>query len=41
MFVAGIPVRDDLVLELARLLDDDPLADKLESAYGREVKVIG
>ncbi len=25
----------------ARLVDDDPLADRLEGAYGREVKVLG
>jgi hypothetical protein len=40
MFLAGIPVRDDLVLELARLVDDTALADKLETAYGREVKIL-
>ena len=41
VYLAGIPVRDDLILELARLVDDDLLADKFESAYGREVKVLG
>ncbi len=41
MFLAGIPVHDDLILELARLVDDDALADRLEAAYGREVKVLG
>ena len=41
MFVAGIPVRDDLILELARLVDDDTLADRLEDCYRREVKVLG
>jgi hypothetical protein len=29
------------VLELARLVDDDGLAGRLENAYGREVKVLG
>ncbi len=41
MFVAGIPIRDDLILELARLGDDDHLAERLESAYGRDVKILG
>jgi hypothetical protein len=34
MHLAGVPVRDDLVLELARLVDDDHLARRLEDAYG-------
>jgi len=41
MHLAGIPVRDELILELARMVDDPELADRLESAYGREVKVLG
>jgi hypothetical protein len=41
VFLAGIPVRDDLILELARLVDDSALADRLEGAYGRRVKVFG
>ena len=41
MMLAGIPVRDELVLELARLVDDDPeLATRLEDRYGRDVKVL-
>jgi hypothetical protein len=40
MMLAGIAVRDDLILELARLVNDDTLADKLEDCYGREVKVL-
>ncbi len=40
VFLAGIPIRDDLILELARLVDDEQLADRLETAYGREVKVL-
>jgi hypothetical protein len=41
MHLAGIPVRDQAILDLARLVDDPLLADKLESAHGREVKVLG
>ncbi len=40
VFVAGIPIRDELILELARLVDDEHLADRLETACGREVKVL-
>ena len=36
-----MPIRDELVLELARLVDDAELAGRLEDAYGREVKVLG
>lgn len=38
--VAGIPVRADSILELARLVDDPELTDKLERAYGRDVKIL-
>ena len=38
--LAGIPVRDDLVLELARLVDDPDLEHRLEDAYGRDVRVL-
>jgi len=38
--LVGIPVRDDLIHELVRLVGDQELADKLETAYGREVKVL-
>lgn len=43
MFLAGLPIPGHLVLELARLIgDDDPeLAERLEDAYGRDVKVLG
>ena len=41
MFLAGIPVRDELILELARLVDDDTLATRLEDGYGRAIKVLG
>ncbi len=39
MYLAGLPVRDELVLELARLVDDADLAHRLEDAFGRMVKV--
>ena len=35
MFLAGIPVRDGLILELARLVDDDELATRLEDCCSR------
>jgi hypothetical protein len=40
MFVAGMPVRDELILELARVVDEDALADKFAGAYGRDAKVL-
>jgi hypothetical protein len=40
VYLAGVPVTDDAVLELARLVDDDALADRLETAYGRLTKVL-
>jgi hypothetical protein len=40
MLLAGIALRDDLILELAGLVDDDSLADRLEDCYGRDVKVL-
>jgi hypothetical protein len=39
MHVAGLPVRDELVLDLARLVDDPDLAGRLEDAFGRMVRV--
>ena len=38
--LAGVPIRDELVLELARLVDDDALGSRLETAYGRMTKVL-
>jgi len=38
--LAGIPVTDDAVLELARLVDDEALAGRLETAYGRMTRVL-
>jgi len=41
--LAGIPVRDQDVLELARLLRDagfDETAEKLEEGYDRETKIL-
>jgi len=40
VFVAGIRLRNEAVLELARLIDDPNLATKLEDAHRREVKVL-
>jgi hypothetical protein len=40
MQLAGIPIRDDAVLELARLVDDPALAERLEDAYRRKVKIL-
>ena len=40
MFLAGILIRDDLVLELARVVDDPALAERLEDNYGRMTRVI-
>jgi Flp pilus assembly pilin Flp len=40
VFVAGIPVRDEAVLELARLVDDPELAAKLEENYSRGTNVL-
>ena len=39
MHLAGVPLRDELVLELASLVDDD-LGSRLETAYGRMTKVL-
>ena len=38
--LAGLPIQDDLVLELARLVDDEALAGRLETAYGRMTRVL-
>jgi hypothetical protein len=40
VFVAGIPVRDEAILELARLVDDPELATKLDDNYSRETKML-
>ena len=40
MHWAGVPIRDELVLELARLVDDDALGSRLEDCYGRMVRVL-
>ena len=37
--MAGLPVRDELVLELARLVDDPDPSGRLEDAFGRMVRV--
>ena len=41
VFVACIRLRDEAVLELARLVDDPVLATKLEEAHNRDVRVLG
>ena len=40
MFVAGIYVRDEAILELARLVDDPELAARLDENYSRGTKVL-
>ena len=40
MFLAGIPIRDELVLEVAKLVLDPELAAKLERAVERDVSVL-
>ena len=38
--LAGIPVTDEAVLALARLVSDPDLANRLETAYGRMTRVL-
>jgi hypothetical protein len=40
VFLAGVPIRTDLVRELARTVDDPDLATKLQDAVVRDVKII-
>lgn len=40
MFLAGIPIRDEFVLEVAKLVSDQELAAKLERAVDRDVSVL-
>jgi hypothetical protein len=40
MMLCGLPIRDELVLELAKMVEDEDLADRLETAYSRETKVL-
>ena len=40
MQLAGIPLREEAVLEFARLVDDEALSSRLETAYGRMTKVL-
>jgi hypothetical protein len=40
MFLAGVPVRTDLVRELACTVDDDELATELQTAVVHDVKII-
>ena len=41
IMLAGIPVRDELLLELARLVDEPQLAERLETTWSRETRVLG
>ena len=41
VFLAGVPVQSSLVLELATLVKDPRLTDKLERGVQRDVIVIG
>ena len=43
MFLAGLPVPDKLILELAQLLrdnDSEETAERLENAYDNQVKLL-
>jgi hypothetical protein len=40
MYLAGYPVPPNDVLELARLVDDPALADRLETAYGNGARIL-
>jgi hypothetical protein len=40
MFLAGVPATEPLVLTLADLVDDDPIATKLRTAAECETKVL-
>jgi hypothetical protein len=40
MFLAGYPVPPTDVLELARLVNDPDLADRLERAYGDNIRAL-
>ncbi len=39
MYLAGLPIPGPDVLELARLIDDQVRAEKLETAYGRGARI--
>lgn len=41
MFLAGVSVADDLVLELARTVDDPDLAERLERCYELGMRIAG
>ncbi len=40
IFLAGYPIPDRDVLELARLVGDPDLANRLEGAYSREARIV-
>ena len=41
MFLAGVNLSNDALLELARLVNGEELADRLEETYGSGVHVLG
>ena len=40
MYLAGLPIPGTDVLELARLIDDQALAERLEAAYGNGARIL-
>jgi hypothetical protein len=40
VFLAGLPIPDRLVLDLARMVDDEELETRLRSALAHDVKVL-
>ena len=40
MYLAGLPIPGPDVLELARLVDDQALAERLETAYGNGARIL-
>lgn len=40
MFLAGVPIRDRLILELARLVHDEHLETRLRAALANDVKLL-
>jgi hypothetical protein len=41
IFLAGIPVRSELILELAGMVDDEDLGQKLRTALVNEITLLG
>ena len=40
MYLAGLPIPGTDVLELARLIDDQALAERLETVYGNGARIL-